>query len=278
MQEIIQKTQYLLKLLNHNEMPFGVYYTNTKPEGGFGPKEGELFTREREQNNQINWRKALESSRCLVGSIWLARKKKKAAYISHSECGCMGGGYYCGLYAPYLETNAKYVSTGIPEMHFAGEHYLPSVESAKKFLEDSAPPLTQKKYCVLKPLDQFTKEYPPLVVNFFVRPEVLNGLANLTLFATGDYQAIVCPFGAGCTSLVAWPLVYQKRGRECAILGGFDLSVRKFLKTDEMLFSVPFSLYQKMLAAMEESALTRSTWNNVKKKVLKSQRAWGEQN
>jgi hypothetical protein len=59
------------------------------------------------------------------------------------------------------------------------------------------------------------------------------------------------PFGAGCTNIITWPLTYQRRGEECAVLGGFDPSARKFMKPDELSFAVPLALYRKMLAAME---------------------------
>ena len=86
---------------------------------------------------------------------------------------------------------------------------------------------------------------------------------------------VAAPFGAGCTSIVAWPLVYARQGRECAVLGGFDLSARKYMKTDELSFSIPLGLYQKMLDVMETSALVRDTWAGVRKKVARSRKAWG---
>ena len=46
-----------MELLGQGESPFGVYYTDIKPEG-FGPKPGEIFTREREKAGLINWEKA----------------------------------------------------------------------------------------------------------------------------------------------------------------------------------------------------------------------------
>jgi len=116
----------------------------------------------------------------------------------------------------------------------------------------------------------------PLVVTFFARPEVLNALHSLACFAAGNHLAVVSPFSAACGSIIAWPLVYQQRGEERAVFGGFDLSARKFLKTDEMIFSAPLPLYRKMLDAMESSALTRHTWEGVRKKVGRSMRAWGE--
>ncbi|MCL1915486.1 MAG: DUF169 domain-containing protein [Desulfovibrionaceae bacterium] len=277
MRKVMEKTARLLELLGHEEIPFGVYYSAVKPEGGFGPKPGEVFSREREEAGQIDWGKAFGNFSCTVGNLWLARKKRRAAWISHQECGCMGGGFYAGLYRPYLETNVFYVSTGIPGTPMEGEHYLPSPESMRVFMQDSTPPAASGKYCVLKPLDQFAAGESPLVAAFFARPEVLSGLYALACYAAGHHLAVVSPFSAACGSIIAWPLAYQARGEERAVLGGFDLSARKFLKTDELIFSVPLSLYRKMLEAMESSALTRGTWAGVRKKARKSLRAWGEE-
>lgn len=275
MQALNAKTKRLMELLGLDEPPFGVFYTDVKPDG-FGPKPGEIFSREREAAGEIDWQKAFANFSCLIKNLWLARQKKKAAWISCEECGCMGGGFYSGVYRPYLEMNLLYVSTGVPGTPIEGEHYLPSPESMRAFMEDSAPPPAEGRYCVLKPLDQFTEAGPPLSVTFFVRPEVLTGLHSLTCYTTGNHNAVVSPFGAGCTSIIAWPLVYEKRGMECAVLGGFDPSARKYMTTDELTFSIPMTLYRKMLDVMEASALTRDTWENVRKRVLKSKRTWGE--
>ncbi|GHV54611.1 hypothetical protein FACS1894206_07780 [Deltaproteobacteria bacterium] len=275
MLNIIEKTQRLLELLGHDEPPLGVHYTDSKPDG-FGPKPGEIFSKEREAANKIDWQKAFGNFSCLTGNIRLARKKRKAAWISHEECGCMGGGFYSGIYRPYLEMNVLYVSTGVPGTPIEGEHYLPSPESMRIFMEEAAPPAPLGKYCVIKPLEQFTDEEQPLVVVFFARPEVLTGLYTLTSYAVGGHNAVVSPFGAACTNIIAWPLVYQQRGQECAVLGGFDVSARKFMKPDELSLAMPLPLYRKLLGIMEESALTRHTWEGVRKKALKSRRAWGE--
>lgn len=275
MQAIKAKTERLLELLGHEESPFGVHYSDQKPDG-FGPKPGELFTREREEAGEINWGEAFGNFSCIMGNVWLARKKKKAAWLSHEESGCMGGGFYAGMYRPYLEMNVHYVSTGFPGTPMEGEHYLPSPDSMRAFMDESIPPAAPAKYCVLKPLEQFTDAEPPLVVTFFARPEVMTGLHSLVGYAAGSHNAVVSPFGAGCTAIIAWPLAYQQRGVECAVLGGFDPSARKFMKTDELSLAMPLSLYRKILDAMETSALVRHTWEGVRKKVLKSRRAWGD--
>lgn len=273
MMNVREKTQRLLELLGHDELPFGVHYDDVKPEG-FGPKPGELFTRERETVGLIDWRNSQETFSCIMGNIWLARKKKKAAWISHEECGCMGGGFYTGLYRPYLNFNVHYVSTGIPEAGVEGEHYLPSPESMRAFMDDVIPPTATGKYCIFKPIEQFTDAAPPLVIVFFARPEVLSALFSLVMYATGDHNSVATPFAPGCGGIISWPIVYQQRGLEKAVLAGFDLSARKFMKTDELTFAVPLTLYQRMLDVMEKSALTRHTWQSVRKKVIKSANAW----
>jgi len=275
MESVIAKTQRLLELLGHEESPLGIYYADEKPDG-YGPKPGEMFTREREAAGQIDWQNAFGNFSCVFGNIWLARKKKKAAWLSHEECGCMGGGYYSGVYAPYLDMNVYFVSTGVPGTPIEGEHYMPSPESMHAFMKDCAPPPIPGKYCILKPLEQFTDKEKPLLVAFFARPEVMTGLFSLTTYTVGNHNAIVSPFGAACTNLISWPLVYKQRGVECAVLGGFDPSARKFMKTDELTLSVPLELYRKMLDRMETSALTRDTWEGVRKKAMRSKRAWGE--
>lgn len=275
MKSLLEKTQRLTELLGYDEQPFGVYFTDTKPEG-YGPKPGEIFCRDREIQGEINWENVFNDFTCLIGSVWLARKKRKAAYLSLEECGCMGGGFYTGMYYPYLEAQVGYVSTGIPGTPIEGEHYFPSPETMRRFIDASTPPRAPKKYCVLQPLDFFTEE-KPLVVTFFARPEVLSGLFSLTSYTTGDYNAVISPFGAGCTSLIAWPLIVAQQGKDQAVLGGFDLSARRFFKTDELTLGIPIHLYEKMLGSIEGSALTRGTWGGVIKKVERSKKAWGEE-
>ena len=277
MQTLKAETRRLLDLLGHGEEPIGIFYTDVQPEDGYGPKQGEAFSRAREAAGEIDWQKVGADFSCIIGNVWLARKKRKSAWISTECCGCVGGGFYSGMYAPYMEFIPHYVSTGIPGMVPRGERYLPSPEAMRVFLDAAAPRPAPARWCVLKPLSLFEDGECPEVVTFFIRGEVLAGLAQLAMFATADLDVMAFPFGAGCTSCITWPLTYLARGRERAVLGGADPSCRKFLKTDEMIFSLPLSLYRKMLAAKEESFLTGHTWEGVRKKVLRSRETWGEE-
>ena len=49
------------------------------------------------------------------------------------------------------------------------------------------------------------------------------------------------------------------------------------MKVDELTFTVSWSLYQKMLQALPESMFNvDGAWKEVRKKVARSAKAWGE--
>ena len=78
---------------------------------------------------------------------------------------------------------------------------MPSPESVRNFLTEVNPRPAPAKYCIFKPLSQFTDGTEPEFVIFFARPEVLTGLFIQTVFTTGDVDCVASPFGAGCTSM-----------------------------------------------------------------------------
>ncbi|WP_027178473.1 DUF169 domain-containing protein [Maridesulfovibrio bastinii] len=277
MQSILDDTQKFLDMLGLKEEPFGAYYSDTKPDNAFGPKKGVPISRELEDKGEIDMHEVMKTFSCIMGNIWLARKKHRAAFVSAEEYGCIGGVYYCSMMKPHLRFVEHYVSTGFEGTPLHGERYMPSPEAMNKFMLKVNPRKAPGKYCIFKPLSQFENGEEPEFVIFFARPESLCGLFIQTVFTTGDIDCVATPFGAGCTNILGWPLYYKEKGQEKAVMGGLDPSARKFMKTDEMTFTVPLSLYEKMLAALPESMFNYETdWQSVRKKVERSAKAWGE--
>ncbi len=277
LKSVLEDTQKFLDHLGLGEEPFGAYYDDTKPENAFGPKPGVPISRDLEDQGKLDMQKVFKSFSCVMGNIWLARKKRRAAFISTEEYGCPGGVFYCSMMKPNLRFIEHYVTTGFSGTPVHGERYLPSPEAMRTFLDKVDPRPAPGKYCIFKPLSQFTDGQEPEFVIFFARPEVLTGLFVQTTFTTGDVDCVASPFGAGCTSILAWPLYYKEKGMEKAVIGGMDPSARKYMKTDELTFTVPLSLYRKMLAALPESMFNiEGDWPTVRKKVDRSAKAWGE--
>jgi len=260
-----------LEALGYAEQPFGMFYTDTEPEKGFVPKEGAAFSFQMEQRGEIDFSALFQNFSFVMGKIWLARKKNSAAYFEATRPGCVGGSFYLGFHRPQLDFISYFVSTGVPG-RIDGERYLPSPEATKRFFSEISPRPAPARFCVFKPLSQFKKNEMPEIVTFFARGEVMSGLCTLATFVTEDFEAVSSPFGAGCSHIVTWPLHYLKQGKMKAILGGWDPSERRFMKTDEMTFSIPYEMYLLLLEKWEESFLLTETWAGVKKKIASGER------
>ncbi len=264
-----------LDALGMKEEPMGMIYTDDPPSGGVSPKQGVLPSREDEMRGQVDFGGLFANFSCVVGNIWRARKKGSAAYFSKNQFGCIGGGFYLGFMKPQLDFIAHYVSSGIPG-HVEGERYLESPEVTRRFFETIDPPPAPAPFCVFKPVTQFTQTEDPLLVTFFARGEIIGGLNQLATFVTNDFEAVTSPFGAGCSNMVTWPLRILAQGKLKAVLGGWDPSDRKYLKPDEMTFTVPLEMFTRMVKRWPESFLTTRTWATVKKKIELSEKTWGE--
>ncbi len=273
--QMIKALPRFLEILGLDEEPMGIFYTDEKPVEGFSPKPLDLPTREKEKSNEIDWQTIFGQFSCAIGNIWLARKKKRAAYFDAQRFGCPGGAFWLGFMKPQTETIIHYVSTGIPN-RMEGELYCDSPDELRRIFDYIDPRPAPNRFCVLKPLSLFDAKEEPELVAFFARPETLCGLHQLATFVTNDHEVVRSPWGAACTNLITWPLKYLASGENKAVLGGWDLSARKFFKTDELNFTVPYGMFRQMLERFEESFLTTKTWATAQKKIFRSKRAWGE--
>lgn len=270
-----EKLAGLLDALGHDEEPMGMFYSDVEPEGGYAPKPGVLPSVEQEARNEVDWKGLWDNFSCVFGQLWLARRKRTAAYFSRERFGCLGCAFFLGFMKPQLDFIVHYVSTGIPGV-IDGERYLDSPEATRQFYDMMDPEPAPGRFCVFKTVSQISAPDKPEFVVFFGRPEVISGLHQLATFVTGDFEAVCSPFGAGCANIVTWPLRYRAQGRLKAVLGGWDPSDRRFLKTDEITFTVPLVMFDQMLLRWDQSFLTTDTWRNIRKKVEKSRKTWDE--
>ena len=262
--------------LGLSEEPLGLFYTNNKPISGISPKPQTPVSRAAEEQGKIDWDSLSANFCCVMSKIWVARKKSTTAFFDHKRFGCYGGAFYLGFYKPYLNRLPQVISTGIPGQS-RGERFVSSEEVAEKLIKKLDPPEATTRYLVVKPLSQFVQAENPELVIIFARPEVICGLNTLATFVTGDIDVLKIPsFGAGCTSVVSWPMKYLREGQRKAVIGSFDPSCRQFVKTDEVSFTVPLELFQLMVENWQHSFLDEKLWDPIKKKIEKSKRVWNE--
>jgi hypothetical protein len=232
--------------LSLREMPFAVFSSGDMLEGALTPK----------------------NSRCVIGILRLARKRKLPAVIMNHENLCLGGRVYMNLEGAVSDFIPAYVSTGM-EGIFEGERYRKSPEVVSRYLEHVALKADPLPYRVFKPVDMLDESDSPEAVIFFETPDVLSGLFTLVQFETGENDSITAPFGAGCTGVYTWVKRYLEEGKERAVIAGFDPSARPFMASDELTFSMPYSMFKRLMGCYRDSFLLTHSWQTIKKRIQK---------
>ena len=118
--------------------------------------------------------------------------------------------------------------------------------------------------------DQLTGADNPDAVIFFARPEVLSGLFTLANFDQSDPNGVICPMGAGCSSILYYPWLEQQKEDPKVILGLFDPSARPCVPLDVLTMAFPMKNFTRVIGFMEESFLITKTWSTVQKKIERS--------
>jgi uncharacterized protein (DUF169 family) len=233
--------------LGLRESPLGIYYTNNKPEG-VTPETGIHL--------------------CMIGFLKKARKKGKTVYFDKSHFGCPGGGYYMGFLESPRPNIEYFLSCGIPgEME--GERYIKTPELAREYFGKMKPRPAPASYCVFKSIETFQGEEKPEVVVFFGSPDILSGLFTLTNYALGSTDGVYTPFGSGCSTILTYPLKEAEKTEPRSILGMFDVSARPMVEKDVLTFSMPYSIFLKLLSNVQGSFLQTESWKKVLQRIQK---------
>ena len=98
----------------------------------------------------------------------------------------------------------------------------------------------------------------------------MSGLFTLANFDQSDPNGVICPMGAGCSSLIYYPWLEQQKENPKAVLGMLDPSARPCVQTDILTMAFPMKKFVKVIGYMEESFLITKTWTTVQKKIGKS--------
>jgi len=226
--------------LGLKEIPLGVYYSNVKPEG-ITPKEG--------------------IQGCIIGFLQYSRKRRETVYFDKDHFGCPGGAYYMGFREIPRPKIEYFLSCGIPgEME--GERYIKTPELAREYFQKMKPRPAPANFCIFKPIEKFNLNEKPEVVIFFVSPDILSGLFTITNYALEKTDAVLSPFGSGCSTILTYPLKYAQ-SEPHAFLGMFDVSARPMVENDILTFSMSYSIFTKLLENVSGSFLETESWKKV---------------
>jgi len=210
----------------------------------------------------------LPGSHCFVHQLERVRQGESLVFTG-SDIACGGGRYFLGFTKTIRPNFNYFLSCGIPgEME--GERYKESPELVAKMRTQIPPMVAPARQVVFKRWDHLAENDTPQVVIFFAGADVISGLFTLAGFDESDPQAVIAPFGSGCSTIVQQPFRELESPHPHAVLGMFDVTARPWVGPHEMTLAVPWPKFVSMVDNMDKSFLTLHDWAKVKERIIKN--------
>ena len=201
--------------------------------------------------------------RCVVAQLIAARNGRPLCLVPESMS-CLGEARYLSFRDGMFPGFNEYISHNA-EGH--GERYRRTPEQVHTYIT-SLPILdTRGKNLIFKRWDILSEQDTPDGVIFFARPDTLSGLVTLVNYDSDRPDAVIAPFGSGCCSMLYFAYREQVEGTQRAVLGMFDPSARKCVKSDLLTISIPFGKFERMIGHMEESFLSTHSWEIIQRRI-----------
>ncbi len=190
-------------------------------------------------------------------------RRGESVYYARETVGC--GRRFLGLDTSLRKDFESFLSCGIAG-ELEGERYKQTPELVAAWMETVPVVPSDKRYVVFKRWDALDEGDEPEVVVFFAIPDVLSGLFTWAGFDEPVAEAVAAPFGAGCASIIQYPLLEAAKERPRAVLGMFDVSARPRVPEGVLTFAVPWSKFERMLANADQTFLTTESWAKVRRR------------
>ncbi len=234
------------KYFNGADLPIVFFYADEAPKGSEMPKPA-------------------KDHRCVIGDLGKARRGKNVA-LKPEVIGCVGGKRYLGFATELMPEFEYFLSYGIPGK-LEGERYKKSPELVRETMKKLPAFKAPGPFIVFKRWDNLVESDNPEAVIFFAQPDVLSGLFTLAGFDEPGNDAVFSPFGAGCATIVQYPLFEKDSKRPRAVIGMLDVSARPCVTPDVVTFTAPMKKFLRMVDNMEESFLVTDSWKKVRRRI-----------
>lgn len=203
--------------------------------------------------------------RCLIGNLKRVRQGFPFVYDAHTS-GCSGGKRYSG-FSHTLRPNFEYfLSCGIPG-ELEGERYKRDPVLVNQYLLHHPPFKAPASFLVFKRWDRLNQDDDPLAVTFFATGDVLSGLFALANYDMAEPDGVITPMGAGCASIIGYPIEQASMDKPRCVLGLFDVSARPHVGRDELTFTIPIQRFIQMVGYMDESFLITGSWEKIRSRL-----------
>lgn len=203
---------------------------------------------------------------CMMTPLNKARKGIDVVFDVDSF-GCGGGKRFAGYGSDSLRENFNYfLSYGI-EGKLEGERYRKTPQIVEELMKTPSGYDAPEKFLVFKRWDRLKENDDPQVVVFYAKPDVLSGIFTLCGYEETRRESVIAPFGAGCQTIISFPMLETARENPRSVLGMFDVSARPFVPKDTLCLSIPMAKFARMIVDMDESFLITPSWDKIRSRI-----------
>ncbi len=205
--------------------------------------------------------------RCFVAALAPVRRGRPLAFGADS-LGCDGVRQYAGFSPERSDDLALFLSCGAPGGR-PGLRLKRTPELVRAAHAGAPRIAAGGRYLVAKRWDRLDERDEPAVIAFFVRPDALSALVALASFDRPDDDGTASPSVAGCASLFARPYAERGAERPRCFAGLFDLTPRRWVRPDELTFSMPFGRFRQLVQALPRSLVVTRQWKDVARRAAR---------
>lgn len=231
------------KYFPNKELPVAFYYSNEL--------NGATFTKKPAKNKK--------GYTCLLSHLFKVRKGEALAFNSEN-LGCAGSSSKLGFIPSVINDDLIHFLTNI-------ECSKIDKESVMSMCKSNPEIATKSRYLICKRWDLLTKEDMPQVVTFFAPIDIVAALHMLAYYDYPTIDGVISPWGGGCEATVGHAMKQTLSGGDKCVLGVFDVHARRYIKSDVMTFSAPYSRFVQMVGNMDKCFLNTFVWNDLRKRV-----------
>ncbi len=195
---------------------------------------------------------------CFFKGLQAAREGTPVS-LSAEVIGCGGGKLYTGF---------SDMPERVPNFVSQTEKYKRTPEMVAEYVKNLQMPRATKRYLNFVRADRAEALDGFEGVMFYATPDMLSGLCGWAFYDSNEPDAVVAQFGSGCSTVVSMTVVENARHGHRCFLGLFDPSVRPWVGSNELSFTIPMSRFVVMLDVMRQCFMFGShAWERVKARM-----------
>jgi uncharacterized protein (DUF169 family) len=226
--------------------PCGVFFSNEKPADALELKK--------------------KGNGCIVPLI-LKASTGVTLVVGEDSTGWPCSAFYLGFQDTIFE-GIEYFLSNKDDFWRPCERFIQNPVLAKAFVDNVNAVKPDKKYVVVKPLEDFSANEEPESVLFFVNADQLSALVTLCHFdSPGSFDRVFAPFSSSCMALVTLPLKLARNKEDKAVMGNFDIAARTRMPADLLSFAMSYQFLKKLAGFLPDSFVTTHNWATIRERI-----------